>query len=127
MERCKPEWIEIALKYIAYSLRFNGVEPNSEESRAKAEDMRFMISINAGELARFINSLLRGNIGRTFSETRAAEIAIAWSWATKTNAIERWDLTREDEAKLIENSAKRIGVDPGEALAFNAFLETYQL
>ena len=127
METCKKEWVEIALKYIAYSLRFNGVEPNSEESRSKAEDMRFMISINAGELARFINALLRGNIGKTLSETRAAEIAVAWSWATKTMAIERWDLSKEDETKLIVNSARRIGVDPNEALAFNAFLENYEL
>ncbi|MDO8482662.1 MAG: hypothetical protein Q7S86_02490 [bacterium] len=129
METCKKEWVEIALKYIVYSLRFHGVEPNSEQSRAKAEDMRLMISINAGELARFINSLLRGNIEKrlSFSETRASEIAVAWSWATKTNAIERLDLTKEEEAKLIVNSAKRIGVDPKEALAFNAYLETYEL
>ncbi len=129
METCKKEWIEIALKYIVYSLRFSGVEPNSEKSRAKAEDMRLMISVNAGELSRFINSILRGNIGKpfSFSESRAAEIAVAWSWATKIAAIERWDLSKEEEAKLIVNSARRIGVDPNEALAFNAFLENYQL
>src|SRR3990167_2553610 len=112
----KREWVELALKYIAYTLRCYGVEPNSGASRGKAEEMELMIGVNALEIARFINALLRGSIKTSFTEKRAGEIAIAWSLVTKTEARIRWVLTPEIERNLIVNGARQIGADPNEAI-----------
>lgn len=122
IEHCKDKWFEIAFKYLIYLLGHYEVRPDTPESRFQAEKMAQLIGVNAGEIARFINALLRNNIGKSFKRKRAAQIAIAWCRARKAETINHWYYNNAREDELICNTALKIGVDPAEAFNFNDYL-----
>jgi len=119
------EWGQIALWYLKYSLVKRKIGPDSPESRQEAEEIEMMTGISRLELARLFNAELRLNTGKSFVRKRAKEIAVAWCWANKLRAINGLHLSKEKERELIALGARRIGVDPDEALAFNLYLEIY--
>lgn len=121
MDTPKNEWIEIAFRFMADYFYYAGVTPFSRECRHEASRIGAITGIKALRAGQFINSFLNGRIGRTFPKDCAAYIAVMWCADHKAQAAKR--ISPQLEQEIIISSARRLGVDPEEALEFNRFLE----